>query len=96
MTSQAAAKEFHSLFGREVEYIDRLLAWVNSDTGARPSMRGVDDAWRVRRAEFHREMRKIRGLDAPDADADEQKLTQDLWAIAGEVARRTQAATAAT
>lgn len=96
LTSQAAAKEFHSLFGREVEYIDRLLAWVNSDTGARPSMRGVDDAWRVRRAEFHREMRKIRGLDAPDADADEQKLTQDLWAIAGEVARRTQAATAAT
>lgn len=68
LNSPAAAKEFHSLFGREIEYIDRLLAWVNAEASARPRMRGVDDAWRARRAEFQREMRRVRGLDKPGVD----------------------------
>ena len=56
-------------------------------------MHGVDDAWRARRAEFQREMRRIRGLDAPEAADDDFKLTEDLWRIAGETSgRKTTAA----
>ena len=62
MSVEDSSKEFHSLWGKETEYIDEMLGWVNRDAallGHEP-MKGVDNRWRSNRAEFAKKMKEIR------------------------------------
>ncbi|KAK7981663.1 hypothetical protein PG988_003901 [Apiospora saccharicola] len=60
--TENSSKEFHSLWGRETEYMDELLGWVNGDAAllGYEGMKGVDDRWRSRREEFAKKMKEIR------------------------------------
>ncbi|KAK7928155.1 hypothetical protein PG985_005153 [Apiospora marii] len=81
MYVENSTKEFHSLWGRETEYIDELLGWVNRDAAllGYEGMKGVDDRWRRKRVEFAEKMKEIRrwppiaadGEDAGDGSKDE-------------------------
>ncbi|KAK8128517.1 hypothetical protein PG984_009625 [Apiospora sp. TS-2023a] len=70
--SSSSSKEFHSLWGRETEYIDELLGWVNGDAAllGYEGMKGVDDRWRSKREEFAKKMKKIRRWPPVGAEAD--------------------------
>ncbi|KAK8051103.1 hypothetical protein PG993_002488 [Apiospora rasikravindrae] len=62
MSVENSSKEFHSLWGRETEYIDEILGWVNRDAVllGYEDMKGVDDRWRSKREEFSKKMKEIR------------------------------------
>ncbi|KAK8091092.1 hypothetical protein PG994_000597 [Apiospora phragmitis] len=68
----SGSKEFHSLWGRETEYIDELLGWVNRDAALLgcEAMKGVDDRWRGKRAEFAKKMKEIRRWPPVAAEED--------------------------
>ncbi len=60
---KGAGRAFHSLKDKEVEYVDELLSWVNSDrakVGAEPLV-GHTQAWHLAKADQLERMRRIFG-----------------------------------
>ncbi|KAH8668728.1 hypothetical protein BX600DRAFT_435250 [Xylariales sp. PMI_506] len=64
------SKTFHSLLGREVEYMNSILEWVNQSATklGQERMNGVDDRWLERYAFFIAEMKKRRLADKSSTD----------------------------
>lgn len=94
MRVENSSKEFHSLWGRETEYIDELLGWVNGDAAllGYEGMRGVDDRWRSKREEFAKKMKEIRrwppvAADGEDVDGDGGNDNDGLAVKPAEVVR---------
>lgn len=68
LRARGNGKAFHSLRNQEAEYVNELLAWVNSDLEkvGRDRLRGHSERWHTARAESLQRMQALFATDRPE------------------------------